>query len=250
MIINKSGVQEALRSKRFTPFFQPIHNIMTGDCVGAELLARLPLQEPEYLLPEEFMLSFSDPDDLVMLTKTLLDKAENWVSRMSLPHGFMLTFNVTADMAGQAWLLEDCQRFLKNTDECVTLVVELTENLPLTCNGPEYQRNLALLKKSGVLIALDDFGTGCSSLHLLQQTEAQMIKLPWEFVSTVNDSRVSASIIDGITELARNLGISIIAEGVETAEQINLLAGKGVIFMQGFYYNPPLSEKEFIRYLG
>ncbi|HII3146287.1 TPA: EAL domain-containing protein [Citrobacter braakii] len=250
MFLSDARIRHALMQRQFVPYLQPLHDVRTGDCMGAEILARLSCPVSGVLLPATFLPYLTQAGELAALTEILLEKTGEWLEGQSLPDGFWLTFNITADMAGDVWLPDACQRLKYRSGGCIIPVVELTEQFPLTCDGPDWQSQLAQLKDAGVLLALDDFGTGCSGLYLLQQTGAGMLKLPREFVSTLRDSEVSGSITDAVVQLAERLGLRVIAEGVETAEQQTLLAEKGITLMQGFYYSPALSPDDFSDYLS
>lgn len=242
-------IRYALRHGCFIPYFQPLHDGVTGHCVGAEILARLPLPDGTLCLPGTFLPQLDTPGDLPVLTRSLLEKAGGVLSGVSLPPGFMLTFNVTADMAGEPWLAESCRRLRARLPDGVTLVAELTEQSPLTRDGPDWQRRLARLKADGVVVALDDFGTGHAGLHLLQQTGAGLLKIPREFVSGPGSEAMADSLTGTIRHLATRLGLTLIAEGVETRAQRDRLVRKGIILMQGWHFSPPLSGPAFRGFL-
>lgn len=249
MLLNVNLVRKALKQRQFVPYLQPVHNIETGECVGAEILARLPCIVSGELLPTAFMPHLSSMEALSELTDILLEKVGDWLADCTLPQGFWLMFNITADMAGETKLQEACRRLRVNSGGRVIPVVELTEQHPFTCDDPDWHSQLTNLKNDGVLVALDDFGIGYSSLQLLQQTGAGILKLPREFIGILSDSNISIRIIDAMVYLAQNLGLRIIAEGVEKKEQRDFLSQKGITLVQGFYYSKPLTIKGFSQYM-
>ena len=102
------------------------------------------------------------------------------------------------------------------------------------------------LRNLGIRWSIDDFGTGYSSLNLLKELPVDIIKIDKSFVQMASVDEISGHIVDNIVELARKPGLSIVAEGVETQEQADLMIGKGVHFLQGYLYSPPVPGNKFI----
>ena len=123
------------------------------------------------------------------------------------------------------------------------LELEITENAIVRDQAVALQRILAL-RELGVLVAIDDFGTGYSSLALLSKVPFTRLKIDRSFVSGGGNSRQNAIIIDTIIDLAQNLGLSITAEGVETSEQVQMLAARGVDLAQGYYFSKPVAAAD------
>jgi EAL domain-containing protein (putative c-di-GMP-specific phosphodiesterase class I) len=115
-------------------------------------------------------------------------------------------------------------------------MVEVTENVLLSKVADEVQTTLSQLARKGIKIALDDFGTGYASLSHLKDFPVDLLKVDRSFVATLTEERESRSIVRGITALAHDLGIAVIAEGVETAAQRDMLRHFGVDFGQGFLF--------------
>lgn len=250
MHLNRNDVNTALVQKRFIPFFHPLHDVDRGICMGAEMLARLPMPDGTVSLPGSFLPQMDTVRELPVLTRMLMAKAEKLLAEMTLPDGFIFTVNITPDMASETWLKEACYRLMACTKKRIMLVLELTEFSPLTRDKDEWQSQLRSLKDAGIFLALDDFGTGHSGLHLLLLSDARILKIPREFVCRLGECRVTASITDTVVDLADRLSIKLIAEGVETAAQQNILAAKGIQLMQGWHFSPPLSGSDFSIYMS
>lgn len=238
-----------LDNKSIIPFFQPIYNTENEMCTGAEILARLPYANNEMLTPEHFLPGMMSARSQRILTGTLLNKTLPLLKNRLLPPGFLITFNISADMIGCSWLKIACDNFLKDSYDKVFLVIEITEREPLTMDYFTWLPYRKSLRKSGVLIALDDFGIGYSNLFLLKQTEAEYIKIPCELVSDIEHNSGSMHIVDSIIQLGNSLNFKVIAEGVETDAQYNALQSKGIVLMQGFYFSPPLCLDDFTQYI-
>ncbi|MCB4643662.1 EAL domain-containing protein, partial [Escherichia coli] len=102
------------------------------------------------------------------------------------------------------------------------------------------------LHQHNITFALDDFGTGYATYRYLQAFPVDFIKIDKSFVQMASVDEISGHIVDNIVELARKPGLSIVAEGVETQEQADLMIGKGVHFLQGYLYSPPVPGNKFI----
>ena len=125
-----------------------------------------------------------------------------------------------------------------------SIVVEITEGLLLEASVHVIE-HLAALRSDGFKIAIDDFGTGFSSLSYLRKFEIDYLKIDQSFVSHLKDNSSDLALCEAIIVMAHKLGIKVIAEGVETEEQCDLLTLAGCDFAQGYYFSKPVSPKEF-----
>ena len=112
--------------------------------------------------------------------------------------------------------------------------------------GSSREQAPSVLKALGVNLSIDDFGTGYATYRYLQAFPVDFIKIDKSFVQMASVDEISGHIVDNIVELARKPGLSIVAEGVETQEQADLMIGKGVHFLQGYLYSPPVPGNKFI----
>lgn len=243
-------IYRALKENCVVPFFQPIHDIRSGKLAGAEILARLCLPDGSVVSPAAFLPYLTTLEMISELTRTLLIHTEEWLRRICIPEAFRLSFNIPPDGLGLSWLADSCRSIVEGTGSRITLVAELTETSPLSLERLHLEYGLYRLRDAGVLLALDDFGTGYSGFHLLQQTGADIIKIPREFICSLSDCHVSHSIIESVMLLAKTQDLDIIAEGVETHEQLSALLEKGVTTAQGYYYSQPLSAVDFSGYIN
>ncbi|HWI12905.1 MAG TPA: EAL domain-containing protein, partial [Burkholderiales bacterium] len=128
------------------------------------------------------------------------------------------------------------------------LELELTES-SLMSNTDDAVKTLRELKSLGVRLAIDDFGTGYSSLAYLQLFPIDALKIDRSFVSDITSDRDDAAIIRAVIGMAHNLGLRVVAEGVENEAQLSFLVANGCDEMQGFYYSPPLAGDESLAML-
>ena len=128
------------------------------------------------------------------------------------------------------------------------LVLELTERELLVTN-PQTLSLFRQLDEMGVRLSIDDFGTGHSSLHYLQQFHVDYLKIDRSFIGRIGTESLSEHIVDNVIDLGRRLGLSLVAEGVETEQQAAYLRGKGVQYLQGFLFARPMPLRQFCRKL-
>ncbi|MGL5456646.1 MAG: EAL domain-containing protein [Citrobacter telavivensis] len=244
--LSEFSVSEALSRQSFVPYFQPVHDSVSGKPVGAEMLARMVLPDGQVVSPGLFLPYVMAAGKMTAVTQQLLEKASDGLRAHRGADPFSLSFNVFPDMLGEDWLKDACVALQQAG---VAVVVELTENLPLTLSRQVLQRSLAMLREAGVKVALDDFGTGYSGHLRLQQTGADIIKIPREFISDLQQCNVSYGITHSIIHLASRLDLRVVAEGVETRPQVDELLLMGVSHVQGFYYSEPLSYSSLGKYM-
>jgi EAL domain-containing protein (putative c-di-GMP-specific phosphodiesterase class I) len=125
------------------------------------------------------------------------------------------------------------------------LVLEVTERAPLPDLG-EARRVIAMLQELGIKVAIDDVGTGHGGLSYLLKLGVDIIKIDKMFVDAISTERYSQTIIETLVELARSMGMEVIAEGVETFEQVEYLRLKGIHEAQGFVFAPPLPASSYL----
>lgn len=166
-----------------------------------------------------------------------------------LPEGFHIGINFSASHIVSSTFVEECLHYKRSfIQQDLNLVIEVTEREPLHVDE-HLVRALNELHNNGFAIALDDFGTGYSGLSYLQDLHIDYIKIDQRFVARVNANEDSTLILDSVLELAKNLSISIVAEGVETQEQLDYLIRNNIRFLQGFFFYRPLPFKELVKVL-
>lgn len=245
---SKLLLKEALDSGWITPYFQPLICARTGECCGAEVLARIQHPQAGIISPEFFLSSMTRPEELTQLTCTLIKLTHEWLTNNPMPPAFMLAFNIIPDTVFQPWLLPSSLALLVVHD-CVP-VLELTEQRPLDGDRHAFKHAIAALRQAGIRMALDDFGTGHSGLSLLQQAGGDFIKIPRQFVSSYKQETFNDLIIDNIIHLADSMGMQVIAEGVDNLSCVKELSARGVFMMQGEYFSMPLNAEDFMTFLA
>lgn len=239
----------AIENREFTPWFQPVFSSENGKIAGCEVLVRWEHPDVGVIPPEQFIPHLETGGLIALLTSVLMEQTVDTLGIVSqyIPDNFHVGINISADNLSGASLEQGCIKLL-NIPELhnVKLVLELTERERFP-DTPDILVKLKRLKEYGILLALDDFGTGYSSYHYLQEFPLDFIKIDKSFIQQMETDGVSMILVDNIIHLAKKLGIGLVAEGVETANQARLVAGKGVHYLQGYLFSPPLPGNMFIR---
>ncbi len=238
MPLDLTTVRQALENDELEPCFQPIVELHTGRLAGFEVLARWKHPQLGLILPENFI-SLAEEDGLVgHLMKQILRKA--FLSAPILPAPLMLAVNVSPTQLREASLPSQIREAAEGGGfPAERLTVEITESGLL--NNLVIANKIANdLKAMGCRLALDDFGTGYSSLRHLQALPFDELKVDRSFVSSMTDKRESRKIVAAIVGLGHSLGLTTVAEGVETEEQAGMLLRLGCKMGQGWLYGRPL----------
>ncbi|KAF1366320.1 cyclic diguanylate phosphodiesterase [Yokenella regensburgei] len=241
----------AIANGEIVPFYQPIVDGKEGTLRGVEVLARWKHPGVGYLSPNLFIPIAEKTGLLIPLTQSLIIQVVANMNAVAdkLPAGFHVSINFSASHITSALFVEECLMYRDSlTRRDLNLVIEVTERDPLDID--EYLiQTLSILHKNGFHIALDDFGTGYSGLSYLHDLHIDYIKIDRSFVSRVNANKESTRILDSVLELAHKLSISIIAEGVETQEQVDYLNRNNVTFLQGYFFFKPVPFAELVKIL-
>lgn len=240
----------AIQENQFILHFQP--QVADGGRVtGAEALVRWMHPERGIVPPAEFIALAEDCGLIFPLGHWVLARACEqltvWASHSALSH-LTLAVNVSVLQFREPRFVDDVLAVLKQTGaNPARLKLELTESL-LADSVQEVIDKMTTLKSHGVGFSLDDFGTGYSSLSYLKRLPLDQLKIDQSFVRDILTDPNDAAIARTVVALAKSLGLDVIAEGVETIEQRDFLAGAGCHAYQGFYFSRPLPVERFEAY--
>jgi len=243
----ETGLRRALENEEFILHYQPLVNMQTGKITGMEALLRW--QHPEFgLIPPMDFIPLAEETGLIVpigewVLRTACTQIKTW-------HGtgfpaMHVAVNLSSVQLQQKNFAETVKRVLRETGlEPQYLDLELTESL-LMHDMEAVEKILKELKALGALFSLDDFGTGYSSLSYLKRFPIDFLKIDRSFVNDINQDRYGAGIVRAIIVMAHTLGIKVIAEGVETAEQLDFLREQGCDITQGYFCSEPLATETF-----
>jgi diguanylate cyclase (GGDEF)-like protein/PAS domain S-box-containing protein len=241
----ETELRKALERKEFENHYQSIVSLKTGEIFGFEALVRWRQPTRGLVSPGEFIPVAEETGLIVPLGKWVLETAAQqlqiWQARFPEQPPLWISVNLSARHFLQPELLDQCRQILDQTQlSHSTLSLEVTESAMMP--NPEFAIEvMGRLKELGIKIALDDFGTGYSSLSYLHRFPLDSLKIDRSFVSHMMDDD---EIVRTIITLGRNLGLKVIAEGVETEEQSERLLELGCEFAQGYYFSVPLNAQQ------
>jgi diguanylate cyclase (GGDEF)-like protein len=243
----ESDLHSALELQQFELHFQPKIDIRTGAVNSAEALVRWRHPERGLILPGDFIPLAEECG--------LIGRIGDWVVREACRQGrawqddglppLRLAVNLSASQFRARYLVEMIRSALADANfEPRSLEVEITESVVM--NDPEESiRTLERLSEMGVLISVDDFGTGYSSMSYLRRLPIDKLKIDRTFISEITARADDASIVHAIVSLAHSLHLKVIAEGVETTEQLEFLESIGCDQYQGYHFSRPLPPRDF-----
>lgn len=243
-------MKQGLERGDFQLYYQAQYNHY-GDIIGAEALLRWqhPIHGKES--PGLYIPIAEESDLILSIGQWVLEQACRDIKKLeqlSLPESFnKIAINISAKQLIQHDFKESILKAIKQNDiPAKRLALELTENL-LVENIEDSIKLIASLKENAIDCAIDDFGTGYSSLTYLKRIPASVLKIDRSFVTNIAQSSESAAIASMIISLGKTLNMDILAEGVETQEELNCLKELGCFHYQGFYFSGPLPFNEFAQ---
>ena len=249
----ENGLRRALERDELELHYQPKVELATGQIVAAEALVRW-AQPGHGLLPSAAFIEVAEATGLIVpigqwVLREACRTAKEWQDGRfgAAP---MICVNLSARQLGNKRLVSDMAQTLDavGLDPC-RLALEITESVAMA-DAPEMKQTLRVLRDLGVRLVIDDFGAGYSSLSRLRDLAFDALKIDGSFTARLGKDRASFAIVQAVTVLAHDLGLTVTAEGVETAEQTAELLKIGVDLGQGFYFAQPLMAEALNRLLG
>jgi len=241
-----SRLRHAIDENQFFMEYQPKFDSVSGEIMGIEALIRWQDPEDGLIPPDEFLPIAEDSGLISEITKwvihTVCNQGMNWFSsgRLTVP----VAINIPAIEFKRFDLLSVITRYLEETElPAEFLELELTET-SIHFDTDHAIEMFSQLRKLGVSIAINNFGTGCSSLSYLKRLPVNTLRIDRSFISEIKSQDESHVITDGIIALGHALGLSVVADGVETEIQRDYLKSKNCNVMQGFLFSKPLSVKD------
>ncbi|MCA1296856.1 EAL domain-containing protein [Stappia indica] len=239
---------QAIRNGEFVPYYQPVMDIETGRLRGCEVLMRWARPDGSVISPGAFMTFAETHGHIFEMTRQIMRKTRDEVADLYHENPeFKLSVNLFAGHFEDRQVIEDIKQIYGGSKIAYQqIVLEVTERQPLS-DMETARKIIAELQAFGVRVALDDVGTGHGGFAYLQKLGIDIIKIDKMFIDSLGTDDNSTTIVDTMVELADNLGMGIIAEGVETMEQIERLRELGVSAAQGYIFSPPLPAPLFIE---
>jgi len=235
----EQALHDAIRDGQIVPFYQPVVDLASRRTQSLEILSRWQHPERGLVPPAEFIPVVEACGEIGALTLAVLRRA--CLDARDFDPELRLSLNVAATQIEDPTLADQLLAVMHETGfDPRRLEIELTENALVRDIGAA-RRVIALLKAAGMTIALDDFGTGYSSLAYLSELPFDKLKIDRSFIRTLHERAESAKIVAAIIGLSRSLGVEVVAEGVETERDAEVLARLGCGSAQGFLFSRPMS---------
>jgi EAL domain-containing protein (putative c-di-GMP-specific phosphodiesterase class I) len=240
-------LRQAIQNEEFELFYQPQVAVPSQEIVGAEALVRWRSPERGLVMPGEFIGALEQTGLIVPLGDWVVRQAAAQAAAWSRlrPGEFRVAVNVSARQLYHGDLLRTVREALAESElSPERLEVEVTETVAI--QNPERAVSLLeSLQEMGVHVSLDDFGTGHSWLNQLKRLPAMSLKIDRSFVAGVVEEAQDRAIVAGLIAVAHTLGLGVVAEGVERADQLAVVEEMQCDLVQGFYFSPAVPADEF-----
>jgi len=251
----ETELRHALQRSEFRVYYQPVIELATGRLTGFEALVRWAHPDRGLVAPEHFLAVAEETGLIIPLGWWVMETAcmqlAKWRKRHKhLTDSIFVSVNI-ANRQFAHWVLpQRVARVLDMTGiPAKNLCLEITETVFM--DNPELAvETISRLRKIGVNLQMDDFGTGYSSLSALRTFKLDTLKIDRSFIKGIEQNRSDRAIVRTINVLAADLGMDVVAEGIENARQLELLRALGCGRGQGYYFSKPFSENEVERYLS
>lgn len=252
MILHRD-LELAIRNHAITPYFQPIVCMHTGNVTGFEALARWIHPTLGVVSPAVFIPMAEQNKLIIELGESILAQSYKFISQLNdqrRSHGcepLSVHVNVSAQHFYHARLTSFLQSIIdQNKPSSGQLVLEITESM-LVGSEKEVLQRMNEIKQLGVQLALDDFGTGFASFISLCSLPLDIIKLDKSYIDKIENNTKAKTLVRNIANLSRELGMTIVAEGVETPNQVQKLKAWNIDELQGFYFYKPMPLKDVLE---
>lgn len=247
----ENNLRRALERNEFILHYQPQIDIASGAVAGLETLIRWQHRDGRLIAPAEFIPILEESGLIIpvgnWVLKTACTQYVAWRLQGMAP--ISLSVNISAPQFKSGELPATVIRILDETGmDPACLCIELTESIVME-NIEETIGTLETLRRLGLSLSIDDFGTGYSSLSYLSTMPITELKIDRSFISTIPHDQNNAHIVNTIISMAHSLKLRVVAEGVETVEQLQHLSARQCQMVQGYYFSKPLPAEELLEHL-
>ena len=241
----ENRLRRALERKEFLLYYQPLIELKTNRVVGMETLLRWQPAGEEMLLPDKFIPLLEETGLILPVGEWVLQNACNQLKEWhQAGHDIRLSVNLSARQFHSANIVERISKIVRQSG-CLPnqICLELTESAIMEDSEGNIKK-LRLLREMDFSLSIDDFGTGFSSLNYLKRLPISEIKIDRSFINGLPSNKDDAAIVHSIIHMAKHFGMSVVAEGVQTGEQLLFLSGNACHKGQGYYFSGPLPPNE------
>jgi diguanylate cyclase (GGDEF)-like protein len=252
----RADLERAISSDEFGVHYQPIFDLADGRLVATEALVRWRHPTRGMVAPDDFISTAEETGVILTLGTRVLRKActatKLWQERFPAAERLWVSVNISARQLQQPGFVEEVLDLVEQSGlPPESLVLELTESMVLDdANSVAGVEKLGALKRAGIRIAIDDFGTGYSSLSYLRRLPVDILKIAKPFVDDLNNSQDDGDFARAIVGIGNALRLTMIAEGIETGEQLTTLRELGCHLGQGYHLSHPVKAEAIDRLLA
>jgi len=245
------SLRKAIEKEEFTVYYQPQVDARDNSIIGMEALVRWQHPDMGLIMPEKFISIAEESDFIKELDYFVMYRAmhdmKSWYKEGLMPGKLSLNLSIK-QLMGKTFL-DDLLKAIENTQfDTNWLELEITES-QMMLDPIKSIEILTTLDEMGIHIAIDDFGTGYSSLTYLKRLPVKTLKIDRSFIKNLPHDDEDRAISKAIIALAKSLNLNIVAEGVETSEQIEYLLSNGCHIIQGYYYSQPVDKERMSHYI-
>lgn len=244
-------IREGIQKKQFILYYQPKVDVETGEISGLEALVRWNHPDKGLIPPNEFINIAEETGLIQKIDQYVLELAcsqiKKWIDTGI--KNINVSVNVSAKLFNDYSFVEQLQTIIEKTEIDPSYIsIEITETAAMKNIKYSYEI-LNKLRQKGILILLDDFGIGYSSLNYLRELPIDVLKIDKSFVDKIHTDKINNAIMEAIINMAKALEIRVVAEGVETEQQLQILKKLGCNHYQGYLFSKPLPPEEIEKIL-
>ena len=240
----------ALERNEFELYYQPQFDVKSGDIIGAEALLRWHNPVLGHVTPDEFIPIAEHSGLIVPIGNYVIQQALRFLSQWQSQH--QQKYTIAVNLSPRQFRDTDLLSFIKNSlqdsnIESGSLELEITEGVLMT--GQSFIHDAIVeINALGIKLSMDDFGTGYSSLSYLRQYPFDVLKIDRSFINGITENKSDSDLVKATIAMSHSLGLTVVAEGVETKEQLALLHELRCDFVQGYYFSKPVPAKQLLDF--
>ncbi len=245
-------LRSAIENNELSINYQPQYDAQKNEIFGFEALLRLNSKELGFVSPLEFISVAEECGYITKISRWVINEScKQTVKWLNRGYKFKsMSINISSVDIQQSDFLESIKDILKSTGINPNIIeLEITETVLMQSLDSSINI-LEKLMEMGIRIALDDFGTGYSSLNYLGRIPISTLKIDKSFIDNITSSKKKESMINNIIQMAHSMDLKVVAEGVETKEQLSILKDRDCNYIQGYYFSKPLPESEIEKLLA
>jgi EAL domain-containing protein (putative c-di-GMP-specific phosphodiesterase class I) len=241
-----NNLQYGIDEEQFLLYYQPQFKLNTGEIIGMEALVRWIHPVEGFISPAEFIPLAEETGQIYKLERWIITKAleQKKVWEEAGYQDLIMSINLSGKTLTSSMNFEELEQIITNSSvDFDKIVIEITETASIS-DVEIVINHLNRLKKKGIKVALDDFGTGYSSLNYLKKFPINIIKLDKSFIDAINENGIDTLLIKNILTLAHDLQFEVVAEGIETKEQLAYLRDHFCESGQGYLLSIPIPQEK------